>query len=253
MKKDLFLGLYKQVGGLEVNDCPPQALSRLLHGYLSVYSMVRVYPWLEDDLGTVWDIHDRIREIARVLQQLVTDKDIPVDTRAGYVVDLMDAYQLYSDMTFLDTALDVAYEILVPQGEDRMVLPCRTANVCRLLCNCYYFTREEECGLLARGLVTEALGLSRKFDCDELVAWWYAFRVYDCVVEEMEMSKGESEYFLKEFTRLEVNVEQIEDEMIESFQQMNGKGLISLFVDVFDVLATREFAMYNEVYNQKLL
>ena len=94
---------------------------------------------------SLWDIHDRIREIARIIQELLKDKDLPVDTRAGYVVDLMDAYLLYSDVKFLDSALDVAYEILIPKGSDKIVLPCRTPNICRLLCNCYYFTGEDEC------------------------------------------------------------------------------------------------------------
>ena len=144
MEKNLFREVYKQVCGLALKDCPPSSLSGLLHGYLSVYSMVRVYPWLEDEYGSLWDIHDRIREIAWVIQELLKDKDIPVDTRAGYVVDLMDAYLLYSDLKFLDTALDAAYEILIPKGSDKIVLPCRTPNICRLLCNCYYFTGEDE-------------------------------------------------------------------------------------------------------------
>lgn len=74
----------------------------------------------------------------------------------------MDAYLLYSDVKFLDTALDAAYEILIPKGSDKIVLPCRTPNICRLLCNCYYFTREEENIQLAKSLVTEILGLSKK-------------------------------------------------------------------------------------------
>ena len=157
MEKNLFREVYKQVCGLALKDCPPSSLSGLLHGYLSVYSMVRVYPWLEDEYGSLWDIHERIREIARVIQELLKDKDLPVDTRAGYVVDLMDAYLLYSDVKFLDTALDAAYEILIPKGSDKIVLPCRTPNICRLLCNCYYFTREEENIQLAKSLVTEIL------------------------------------------------------------------------------------------------
>ena len=120
MEKNLFREVYKQVCGLALKDCPPSSLSGLLHGYLSVYSMVRVYPWLEDDYGSLWDIHDRIREIARVIQELLKDKDLPVDTRAGYVVDLMDAYLLYSDMKFVDVALDAAYEILIPRGVIRL-------------------------------------------------------------------------------------------------------------------------------------
>jgi len=89
MEKNLFREVYKQVCGLALKDCPPSSLSGLLHGYLSVYSMVRVYPWLEDEYGSLWDIHERIREIARVIQELLKDKDLPVDTRAGYVVEVI--------------------------------------------------------------------------------------------------------------------------------------------------------------------
>ena len=53
MEKNLFREVYKQVCGLALKDCPPSSLSGLLHGYLSVYSMVRVYPWLEDEYGSL--------------------------------------------------------------------------------------------------------------------------------------------------------------------------------------------------------
>ena len=33
----------------------------------------------------------------------------------------MDAYQLYSDLNFLNTALDAAYDILTPWGSDKIV------------------------------------------------------------------------------------------------------------------------------------
>ncbi len=249
MEKNLFRELYKRTCGLTLKDCPPSSLSGLLHGYLSVYSMVRVYPWLEDEFEGPWDIHERVREIARMIQELLKDGDIPVDTRAGYVVDLMDAYLLYSDMNFLDVALDTAYEILTPKGSEKMVLPCRTPNICRLLCNCYYFTGEEESGLLARSLVTEALGLSSKFSGEELIAWWEAIRTYESVIGEMEVSVEEKERFVGERTRLGVSVEQIENEKIEVFQGNNSD--IRQLIEVFNVLARREFAVYNELYGRR--
>lgn len=221
MEKNLFREVYKQVCGLALKDCPSSSLSGLLHGYLSVYSMVRVYPWLEDDYGSLWDIHDRIREIARVIQELLKDKDIPVDTRAGYVVDLMDAYLLYSDVKFLDTALDAAYEILIPKGSDKIVLPCRTPNICRLLCNCYYFTGEDECALLTGGLVTEIMGLSRKFSWDELFAWNKAFQVYKNIIEDVGIFVEEREYWHEEIFRLELRVKQIRNENVVYF--LRGK------------------------------
>ena len=248
MEKNLFREVYKQVCGLALKDCPPSSLSGLLHGYLSVYSMVRVYPWLEDEFEGPWDIHERVREIARMIQELLKDGDIPVDTRAGYVVDLMDAYLLYSDMNFLDVALDTAYAILTPKGSEKMVLPCRTPNICRLLCNCYYFTGEEESGLLARSLVTEALGLSSKFSGEELIAWWEAIRAYESVIGEMEVPVEEKERFVGERTRLGVSVEQIEDEKIENFQR-NDSDILQL--EMFNELARREFAVYNEFFYKK--
>lgn len=151
-------------------------------------------------------------------------------------------------MNFLDVALDIAYEILTPKGREKMVLPCRTPNICRLLCNCYYFTGEEESGLLARSLVTEALGLSRKFSCEELIAWWEAIRTYECVIGEMEVPVEEKERLVGERIRLGVSVEQVEDEKIEDFQQNNSD--VCLIAKVFDILARREFIMCNEVFGK---
>ena len=126
--------LYKKVSVIPIGDFPPSALSGLLHGYISIYSIVRVNPWLEDVYGSQWDIHERIREIAG---------------------ELMEAYLTYSDMDFLDIALDAAYEIISPEGSDEIVLPCRTPEMCRLLCSCYYFTGEEECARLAKEIVND--------------------------------------------------------------------------------------------------
>ena len=126
MEKGLFHELYKRSCELEMGRCPSPALSGFLHGYLSVYSMVRVYPWLEESFGETYEIHERVREIARFIEPLAGNKNLPADVRAGYVVDLMDAYQLYSDLNFLNTALDAAYDILTPWGSDKIVLPCRT-------------------------------------------------------------------------------------------------------------------------------
>ena len=250
MEKNLFREVYKQVCGLALKDCPPSSLSGLLHGYLSVYSMVRVYPWLEDEYGSLWDIHERIREIARIIQELLKDKDLPVDTRAGYVVDLMDAYLLYSDMKFLDSALDVAYEILIPKGRDKIVLPCRTPNICRLLCNCYYFTGDAECGELAGKLVTEALGYTRGNHRGDLLGWGDAICLYDNVVGLMELPIEEQERLKEERVRLAVRVRQVEDDMIEQFVRMGEVSSIDVG-QVFYILAKREFVACNVKYEKK--
>lgn len=248
MEKNLFREVYKQVCGLALKDCPPSSLSGLLHGYLSVYSMVRVYPWLEDEYGSLWDIHDRIREIARVIQELLKDKDIPVDTRAGYVVDLMDAYLLYSDVKFLDTALDAAYEILIPKGGDKIVLPCRTPNICRLLCNCYYFTNEGECMVLAKSLITEILGLSLWMNRDKLLVWWEAIRIYESTIGEMNLSVDERVRLQEEHSRWSINEKQIENEKKEYFLCKENKGNVCLLIELFCIGMKEEFITYNEVY-----
>ena len=98
----------------------------------------------------------------------------------------MDAYLLYSDLKFLDTALDAAYEILIPKGSDKIVLPCRTPNICRLLCNCYYFTGEDEWAVLVKGLVVEAMGKSSSFTPEEIITWWKAFLLCESMVMEGE-------------------------------------------------------------------
>ena len=99
----------------------------------------------------------------------------------------MDAYQLYSDLNFLNTALDAAYDILTPWGSDKIVLPCRTPNICRLLCSCYYFTGEMEDGVLAGSLISEALGSIRDLGRQGSMVWWDAFCFYEDVVGAMEL------------------------------------------------------------------
>ena len=147
--------LYKKVSAIPIGDFPPSALSGLLHGYISVYSIVRVNPWLEDVYGSQWDIHERIREIAGELADLIKDPAVALEDRVGYVADLMETYLTYSDMDFLDIALDAAYGIISPERNGEIVLPCRTPEMCRLLCSCYYFTGEEECAKLAKEIVKE--------------------------------------------------------------------------------------------------
>lgn len=145
--------LYKKISDIPIGDFPSSALSGLLHGYISVYSMVRVNPWLEEVYGSQWDIHERIREIAGELADLVNDPSISLEERVGHIADLMETYLMYSDMDFLDIALDAAYGIISPEGGDEIVLPCRTPEMCRLLCSCYYFTGEERCAELAGEII----------------------------------------------------------------------------------------------------
>lgn len=97
MEKGLFHELYKRSCELEMGRCPSPALSGFLHGYLSVYSMVRVYPWLEESFGEPYEIHERVREIARFIESLAGNKNLPADVRAGYVVDFCYLLVCYKD------------------------------------------------------------------------------------------------------------------------------------------------------------
>ena len=162
MKNDFFHDLYITIRDVRVRDCSAMSLSHLLHGYLSVYAMVRVSPILEREYGTLQEIHGRLREIAKELSKAMKDTSIELDERIGYVADLMDAYQTYSDMDLLNEALDVAYRILTVDEKGEIVIPDKTPNVCRLLCNWYYFTGEEWCLEMAKGIVGDYDNLEKK-------------------------------------------------------------------------------------------
>ena len=154
MKNDFFHDLYMSIRDVRVRDCSAMSLSHLLHGYLSVYAMVRVSPTLEREYGTLQEIHGRLREIAKELSKAMKDTSIELDERIGYVADLMDAYQTYSDMDLLNEALDVTYRILTVDEKGEIVIPGRTPNVCRLLCSWYYFTGEEWCLEMAEEVIS---------------------------------------------------------------------------------------------------
>ena len=119
------------------------------------------------------EIHGRLREIAKELSKTMKDTSIELDERIGYVADLMDAYQTYSDMDLLNEALDVAYRILTVDEKGEIVIPGRTPNVCRLLCSWYYFTGKEWCLEMAKGIVGDYDNLEKK-------QAWQWFRAVSC-------------------------------------------------------------------------
>ena len=192
--------LYKKVSAIPIGDFPQSALSGLLHGYISVYSIVRVNPWLEDVYGSQWDIHERIREIAGELADLIQDPSIALEDRVGYIADLMETYLTYSDMDFLDIALDAAYGIISPEGRDEIVLPCRTPEMCRLLCSCYYFTGEEECMELAKSIIKE-WGNEQNFNVLALWRIVRAIEFYNNVADIEEKIGLRMELFEELFSR----------------------------------------------------
>lgn len=192
--------LYKKVSVIPIGDFPPSALSGLLHGYISIYSIVRVNPWLEDVYGSQWDIHERIREIVGELADLIQDPSIALEDRVGYIADLMETYLTYSDMDFLDIALDAAYGIISPEGRDEIVLPCRTPEMCRLLCSCYYFTGEEECMELAKSIIKE-WGNEQNFNVLALWRIVRAIEFYNNVADIEEKIGLRMELFEELFSR----------------------------------------------------
>lgn len=181
-----FSDLYKKISDIPIGDFPSSALSGLLHGYISVFSMVRVNPWLEEVYGSQWDIHERIREIAGELADLVNDPSISLEERVVHVADLLETYLMYSDMDFLDIALEAAYEIISPEGRDEIVLPCRTPEMCRLLCSCYYFTGEERCAELAGEIIeergTEIFDKSVEEPLENRWNWYRAEEFYENII-----------------------------------------------------------------------
>ena len=241
--------MYGQLENLDLRSCSPASLSRLLHGYLTVYSMVRVYPWLQEDFGSPGDVHERAKSIVHLYPSQARCGDVDAETRAGYAADKMDVYQLYSDLGYLKNGLDAACKILSWRGDGKIVLPCRTPNICRLLCNCYYFAGDEECGKLAGRLVTEVLGYTRGNVQVDLLAWWDAICLYDDVVGRVELPLEERERLSEERSRLSVRVRQMEDTLIDQFCMEEDTSRVT--GQVFHILAKREFAACNTEHGKK--
>ena len=241
MDMNVFIDLYKRVGKIRVDSCPPSALSGLLHGYLSVCSIVRVYPWLEEEYGTWWDNYLRIQEIARELEKLVRDATLPYDERAGYVSDLLDAYQIYDDMPLVDLGLEVAYTLLATEGVKKLICLGGTSNICRLLCHCFYFANDEECKEVAGNIVRGWLEGGRengKFSRKN----WQAVLFYENVVNDNldYYESGERE-------QLQVCNIKVEDELIKlCVSQVEELDVYSL-VNVFHLLAERAFGNYDKI------
>ena len=123
-----------------------------------------------------------------------------LEDRVGHIADLMEAYLTYSDMDFLDIALNAAYGIIYPEGRDEIVLPCRTPEMCRLLCSYYYFTGEEECVELAKSIIKE-WGNEQNF---KVLALWRIVRAiefYNNVTDIEEKIDSRMELFEELFSR----------------------------------------------------
>ena len=230
-----FSDLYKKISDIPIGDFPSSALSGLLHGYISVFSMVRVNPWLEEVYGSQWDIHERIREIAGELADLVNDPSISLEERVVHVADLLETYLMYSDMDFLDIALDAAYGIISPEGGDEIVLPCRTPEMCRLLCSCYYFTGEERCAELAGEIVNrlKACVLDKSLDDENALIYLLSMEFYVDIV-------GEGEDWKHVISSLKANVLQLLEK-----EEIHESLLSQVFY--FNVFALHEYMKLGEM------
>ena len=107
-----------------------------------------------------------------------------------------------------------------------MRLPGRTAGVCRLLCECSYFTGDVECLGLARGLATEALGRSGLLEDAEVLEWTDALRLYADVSDGSVAGETgtalERERLEEELRRLGVRARRAEDAVLAAASRDRG-------------------------------
>ena len=155
-----------------------------------------------------------------------------------YAADLLGCYVMGEDSELVVRGLEVAWELLHGRGEERMALPCRTAGMCRLLCECHYFTEDEGCLALARGLVTEALGRQRILTGEELLEWVNVLRLY-ADVSDGAAGMVERERLEEELRRLGARARRVEDEMLEAMRKGEGTDDVIAFARLFAIVAGR--------------
>ena len=143
-----------------------------------------------------------------------------------------------TDGEFVTRGLRTAWELLYGRGE-RMRLPGRTAGVCRLLCQCAYFTGDADCLGLAKGLVTEALGRSGALEGEKLLEWLDALRLYADVADGSVAGEAETalerERLEEELRRLGARARRTEDTLLDAAVRDGGTA--------DDVSLCREFAI----------
>ena len=176
--EELLKELYRHSLELDVNHVDWRALCGLSSGYLSVYRLGLLFPWTVEGLTDLVPVHGRVKRIAWRLELLSRDEDIPVPERVDYVAGLLGSYVMGTDTELVARGLETAWELLHERGGERLSLPCRTSGMCRLLCQCHYFTGDGECLELAGGLATEAMGRSGTLAGEELLEWRDALRLY---------------------------------------------------------------------------
>ena len=125
MEKGLFYDLYDRLREVNFRSYSPDKLSAYLHGYLTVYTMVRIYPWLEAEFGVLYDIHERAKEIARWYEVLVQKKELPGNHRDD-LLGWWEAICLYDNVVGL---MELPVEEQERLKEERVRLAVRVRQV----------------------------------------------------------------------------------------------------------------------------
>ena len=217
--EELLTTLWGRCRALDVSRVERGALGWLQSGCLRLYRLGLLFPWtLPADTDLV-ALHGRARAVAWRQDLLSCDAELPLAERAAHAAGLLGCYVVQTDGEFVTRGLRTAWELLYGRGE-RMRLPGRTVGVCRLLCECAYFTGDAECLGLAKGLVTEALGRSGALEGEELLEWLDALRLYADVSDggrDGETGAAlERERLEEELRRLGARARRVEDALLES-------------------------------------
>ena len=207
---------------MDVSRMDRGALGWLQAGCLRLYRLGLLFPWtLPADTDLV-ALHGRARAVAWRQDLLSCDAELPLAERAAHAAGLLGCYVVQTDGEFATRGLRTAWELLHGRDGERMRLPGRTAGVCRLLCQCAYFTGDAECLGLAKGLVTEALGQSGSLEGEELLEWQDALRLYADVSDGGMVEDGnggaalERERLEEELRRLGARARRVEGALLKA-------------------------------------
>lgn len=250
--EELLKALYDRSLALDVNHVEAEALHGLQSGYRSLYTLGVLYPWKLAGVAETVPLHGRMRAIGWRLEVLARDGNLTLAERLGYAADLLGSYVMGVDTEFVERGLEIAWELLYSRERGRLVLPCRTSGVCRLLCHCHYFTGDEECLRLAGGLVVEALGGCGIWDEEELLDWLEALRLYDSVAGDTELPEDDRERLEEELRRLDARVCRVEDGMMEAMRRGVGADDVVAASRVLAIVAGRVLEDSVEAEGRKI-
>ena len=237
--EELLKVLYRHSLELDVDHVDRRALCGLSLGYLSVYRLGLLFPWTVEGLTDLVPVHGRVKRIAWRLEPLSRDEDIPVPERVDYAAGLLGSYVMGTDTELVARGLETAWELLHERGGERLSLPCRTSGMCRLLCQCHYFTGDGECLGLAGGLATEAMGRSGALAGEDLLEWRDALRLYADVSDGGGEAMLERERLDGELRRLGLRARRAEDALLEAMRRGEGVDDVVAFSRTFAFVAGR--------------